>query len=170
MTLHRHSPSNALIFSAGTVQFSWGLDGPDPDHRFARTGRPDVPADRNIQQAMVNLFVDMGVRAATLQSDLIQTGPSDDRTPPRASFTGLELVATAGDALLVEGSAEDEGGVVAGVEVNVLGTWHRADGLARWRYRLVPTEPGRMELRVRAVDDSGNLGPEASAVVQVGPG
>ena len=29
MTLHRHSPSNALVFSAGTVQFSWGLDGPD---------------------------------------------------------------------------------------------------------------------------------------------
>jgi hypothetical protein len=170
MTLHRHAASNALVFSAASVQLSWGLDGPDPAHRFARTGRADVPADRNIQQAMVNLFADMGVRAATLQSDLIQTTASEDRAPPTAAFAQPEHTATTSRLLLLEGSARDEdGGVVAGVEVNVLGTWHRADGLEHWSYRYTPSEPGRQQLRVRAVDDSGNLGPESSAEVIVGP-
>ena len=42
---------------------------------------------------MVNLFADMGVSAGTLQSELIQTGPSDDLSPARASFGRREYAA-----------------------------------------------------------------------------
>ena len=56
MTLHRVA-SRALVFGAGTVQWSWGLEG-SPDG----TARVDV----RMQQATVNLFADMGVQPTTL--------------------------------------------------------------------------------------------------------
>ena len=59
LTLYKH-PSGALVFGAGTIQWSWGLDD---QHDFAGT-----PIDANMQQATVNLFADMGVQPATLQS------------------------------------------------------------------------------------------------------
>jgi hypothetical protein len=63
LTLYR-APSGALVFGAGTVQWSWGLD---PYH----TGSPDPPEDRNMQQATVNLFSDMGAEPTSLQLGLV---------------------------------------------------------------------------------------------------
>ena len=63
LTIYR-APSGALVFGAGTVQWSWGLDA---DH----DRQPDPPADRNMQQATINLFADMGAQPTTLQSDLV---------------------------------------------------------------------------------------------------
>jgi hypothetical protein len=51
------------VFGAGTIQWSWGLDS---DHDLT----PDPPEDRNMQQATVNLFSDMGAQATTRQSNL----------------------------------------------------------------------------------------------------
>src|SRR4029077_15887308 len=59
MTEYR-AASGALVFNAGTVQWSWGLDAGDNDS----TPDPDM------QQATVNLFADMGVQPSTLQSGL----------------------------------------------------------------------------------------------------
>src|SRR5947209_7734636 len=70
MSLYRAS-SGALVFGAGTVQWSWGLD--------ASSGGT---ADVNMQQATVNLFADMGVQPATLQSGLVAVTESSDTTPP----------------------------------------------------------------------------------------
>ena len=54
LTLYRHA-SGALVFGAGTIQWSWGLDA---NHdRDAST--PNVA----MQQATVNLLADMGVAA-----------------------------------------------------------------------------------------------------------
>src|SRR6185295_10529537 len=53
MTLYRHS-SGALVFGAGTVQWAWGLD--------SNHDRCCSSADLAQQQAMVNLFSDMGVQ------------------------------------------------------------------------------------------------------------
>ena len=70
MTLYR-AAGGALVFSAGTPQFSWGLD----EHHNYWTGtprvrpHPDGPA-RALQQAAVNLLADMGVQPARLQADL----------------------------------------------------------------------------------------------------
>ncbi|MGH7232322.1 MAG: N,N-dimethylformamidase beta subunit family domain-containing protein, partial [Nitrospiraceae bacterium] len=51
LTLYRHE-SGALVFGAGTIQWSWALDG---NHARVTT-EPDV----RIQQATVNLLADMG--------------------------------------------------------------------------------------------------------------
>jgi hypothetical protein len=51
------SPSGALVFGAGTIQWSWGLDGV---HAGGSTA-PDV----RMQQATVNLFADMGVQGGS---------------------------------------------------------------------------------------------------------
>jgi hypothetical protein len=63
MTLYR-APSGALVFGAGTVQWSWGLDS---DHDEL----PDPPENPTMQQATVNLFADMGTRPLTLQPNLL---------------------------------------------------------------------------------------------------
>ncbi len=56
LTLYRAS-SGALVFGAGTIQWSWGL-----------SGAPDgTPPDARMQQATVNLMADMGAQPATLQ-------------------------------------------------------------------------------------------------------
>ncbi len=51
LTLYRHT-SGALVFGAGTVQWSWGLD--------SNHDRGSAAADVRMQQAMVNLLADMG--------------------------------------------------------------------------------------------------------------
>ena len=73
LTLYRHE-SGALVFGAGTIQWSWGLDGHhDWGHRL-----PDV----RMQQATVNLLADMGVQPVTLQVDLLPASPSLDTIAP----------------------------------------------------------------------------------------
>ena len=63
LTLYR-APSGALVFGAGTVQWSWGLDP------TTTTARP-AEVSRTMQQATLNLFADMHAQPATLQSDLV---------------------------------------------------------------------------------------------------
>ena len=72
LTLHR-APSGALVFGAGTVQWSWGLEG-SPDGTAA--------VDVRMQQATVNLFADMGVQPTTLITGLVAAAKSTDSTPP----------------------------------------------------------------------------------------
>src|SRR5581483_11058556 len=82
LTLHR-APSGALVFGAGTVQWSWGLDD---SHDNPFTGTNAAP-DPNMQQATVNLFADMGVQSVTLQSGLVAATKSTDATPPTSAIT-----------------------------------------------------------------------------------
>src|SRR4029077_13075527 len=51
LTLYRH-PGGALVFSAGSTQWSWGLDAV---HDF-----PGTPVDARMRQATVNVLADMG--------------------------------------------------------------------------------------------------------------
>ena len=60
LTLYR-APSGALVFGAGTVQWSFGLSG---IHDFPST------ADPRMQQATVNLLADMNVQPSTIQAVL----------------------------------------------------------------------------------------------------
>jgi hypothetical protein len=153
LTLYR-APSGALVFGAGTVQWSWGLDA---NHAIAGT-----PTDANMQQATVNLLADMGVQPATLQAGLLPATPSTDTIPPRSTITSPASgsVVTGGSPVTVSGAAADfGGGVVGAVEVSVDGgkSWHPAVGRENWRYTFVPLNSGSLNLRSRAVDDSGNL-------------
>ena len=78
LTLYRR-PSGALVFGAGTVQWSWGLD----DDNAGQRTRPTA----NMQQATVNLFADMGVQPQTLMSGLTPATASTDTTPPTSTIT-----------------------------------------------------------------------------------
>ena len=155
LTMYR-APSGALVFGAGTVQWSWGLDSTHDASSF-HSPDPDV----RMQQATVNLFADMGVRPATLQKDLVGEIASADVTPP-TSVIALPVagsVVRSGSQVVLSGSARDSGGRVAGVEVSTDGgqTWHPASGRESWTYTWEPKQVGPATLVARAVDDSGNL-------------
>jgi len=149
MTLYRAS-SGALVFSSGTVQWSWGLDA---NHDGTATG-----TDTRMRQATVNLLADMGVQPATLQSGLIAATPSTDATPPTSVVTPLGL-AQVNQPVIISGTAVDVGGAVGSVEVSTDGgqTWNPASGRGQWAFGWTPTQAGTFTIRSRAADDSGNL-------------
>ena len=149
MTLYR-APSGALVFGAGTVQWAFGLDDWNPG---------DNPADRNMQQATVNLFADMGAQPATRQSGLVSASASTDTTKPTATLTSPPATAADGSRITLSGTATDAGGgVVAGVEVSTDGgaTWHLATGTSAWTYSWLVHGAPSTTIKVRATDDSGN--------------
>jgi hypothetical protein len=167
LTLYRAS-SGALVFGAGTVQWTWGLDSTHDAPFYL-----GFPADTRMQQATVNLFADMGAQPATLQSGLIAASQSTDSTPPVSTVTSPAGGATVamGTSVAVSGTASDTGGNVGGVEVSVDGgaTWHPAIGRANWSYIWVPANAGTANIKSRAIDDSGNIEtPGAGVTVTVG--
>ncbi|MGN9906617.1 DUF4082 domain-containing protein [Phytohabitans sp. LJ34] len=164
LTLYR-APSGALVFGAGTVQWSWGLD--------SNHDRGSGAASTPMRQATVNLFADMGVQPATLVSGLTAATRSTDTTGPSATITppGPGATFQVGAPATISGTATDTGGgVVGGVEVSVDGgaTWHPANGRANWSYTWTPQAAGAVTLRVRATDDSGNVGADGPGSVTIG--
>jgi hypothetical protein len=162
-TLYR-APSGALVFGAGTVQWSWGLDSVHD--------RGSGAASTPMRQATVNLFADMGAQPATPQSGLTVATASTDTVGPAATVTAPAAGTTVqvGSPTTVTGTATDSGGgVVGGVEVSTdNGTsWHPATGRGTWTYSWTPGVPGPTTLRVRAADDSANVGPDAALAVTV---
>ena len=169
--LYRHE-SGALVFGAGTLQWSWGLDahhdsetGVPPERQNTvdtRVGVDPHGPDRVLQQATVNLFADMGVQPATLEAGLVAATASTDEVAPVSEVDTVSFVITGDDVTTyVTGTALDSGGgVVAAVEVSVDGgaTWHPARGREKWHYSWLPN-PATNEVLIltRAVDDSGNL-------------
>jgi len=115
LTLYR-APSGALVFGAGTVQWSWGLD--------ATHDSGSTPADARMQQATVNLFADMDVQPATLVAGLVPASASTDSTPPQAATSAPLNGATlpVNQTATVTGTAADTGGgVVGGVQMSIHG-------------------------------------------------
>ncbi|MEU4424418.1 N,N-dimethylformamidase beta subunit family domain-containing protein [Actinoplanes sp. NPDC024001] len=164
LTLHR-AASGALVFGAGTVQWSWGLD--------SNHDRGSGAASTPMRQATVNLFADMGAQPATLQSGLVAATASTDTTAPTAAITAPAAGAPvpAGVAVTVSGTAADTGGVVGGVEVSTDGgaSWHPANGRGSWTYSFTPRTAGPVEIRARAVDDSARIGAAVSRTIAVAP-
>ena len=159
LTMYRHG-SGALVFGAGTIRWSWGLDG---NHDFdSATPNASVTPDIRMQQATVNLFADMGVPAAALRLGLVQSTASTDAAAPRAAITTPANGASVqqGTAVTISGTGTDTGGgVVGGVEVSVDGgtTWRPASGRATWTFNWTPTALGSVAIKARAIDDSGNI-------------
>jgi len=84
---HRHASldhvpgsSGALVFGAGTIQWSWGLDA---THDLSGT-----PADVNMQQATVNILADMGVSLQRCRRPGTAVA-STDTTPPTSTISRL---------------------------------------------------------------------------------
>jgi hypothetical protein len=158
MTMYR-AASGALVWSTGTVQWSWGLDS-------YHTNRPvfDVPVDPRIQQATLNTLADMGVQPASRQSDLTAATASSDTLAPASAIStpipGSDLMI--GTAVTLVGTATDAGGGhIAAVEVSTDGgtRWHPAVGREAWTYTFVPLALGTVNIKVRATDDSCNTEP-----------
>ncbi|MDH3309018.1 MAG: Ig-like domain-containing protein, partial [Acidimicrobiia bacterium] len=159
MTMYR-APSGALVFGAGTIQWSWALD--------SNHDRGSAPADAAAQQATVNLFADMGAQPSTLQPGLVTATASTDVTPPTSVIDDPADGSTVnpGSSVTVTGTAADVGGNVGGVEVSTDGgtTWSRADGRSNWSYSFTAPFSGTVQVRARATDDSGNIETPGSAV------
>ncbi|MBX6311548.1 MAG: Ig-like domain-containing protein [Isosphaeraceae bacterium] len=156
LTLYRDQNSRALVFGAGTTLWVWGLDG---NHD---TGGLTSSPDPIVQQATVNLLADMGAQPATLQAGLVRATASTDTVGPTVTITSPTNNATVqGSPVTITGTATDQGGgVVAGIEVSVDGgvTWHPAVGRGNWSYSWVPSATGTATIKVRATDDSANIG------------
>src|SRR5207253_5182234 len=123
------APRVALVIAAGTVQWSWGLDG---THNNTTT-TPD-PA---IRQATVNLFADMQVQPGSLQPGLVAATASTDTTPPTSTITSpaAGTVAQVGTPITISGTATEAGGsrlAVVEVSTDNGATWHRATGTSSW--------------------------------------
>ncbi len=152
LSLYRHA-SGSLVFGAGTVQWSWGLDG---NHdRGASTPSPDM------QQATVNLLAEMGAQPETPQAGIVAVTATGDLVPP-ATTIGFPLdggSVPSGTPVSISGTAIDAAGAVGGVEVSVDGgtTWTPAVGTENWSYSWTPGAPGSASIRARAADDWGNL-------------
>jgi hypothetical protein len=160
-------PNGGLVFAAGTVQWSWGLDDTHDRDSFAPAC---CQANVNAQQATVNLLADMGVQPGTLAPSLTVAQASSDTTAPASTITSpVGPWTLQGNNLLVSGTASDVGGRVGGVEISIDGgqTWHPAVGHESWHYTTVVTKPGTTTIVSRAVDDSGNLGQPSAGVTGI---
>ena len=166
LTLYRAS-GGALVFGAGTVQWSWGLSNVNA-WSSGSTDPSANPPDPTMEQATVNLFADMGAQPTTLISGLTPATQSTDTTPPTSTISSPSAGANLQDGaqVTISGSATDAGGgVVAGVEVSTDGgsTWHPATSAVpdqqtvSWTYTWLAHGNPSTTIETRAVDDSGNL-------------
>lgn len=154
LTLYR-AASGALVFSAGTIQYAWGLD---EEHDGTQS-----PADPSIQQATINILADMGAAPTTLMSGLVAATASTDTVAPTITISSPAsgTTITRGSQVALEGTAADSGGgLVASVEVSIDGgtTWHLATGTTSWSYTFIAAGPDAFTVLVRGVDDSANIG------------
>lgn len=152
LTMYR-AESGALVFGAGTVFWSWGLS---TAHEGAAT-----PTDPNVQQAMINMFADMGIQPTTLDASLILATASPDHLKPTSTIApGLATNFVEGQHVSITGTAHDfGGGTIAGVEVSTDGgqRWFKAIGRENWSFNWVVQGSGSYAIMSRAVDDSVNL-------------
>jgi len=151
LSLYRHA-SGALVFGAGTVQWSWGLDN-------QHYGGSNNIVSRDMQQATVNLFSDMGVQPGSIQTDLVPATQSADLTPPSTVITypqsGTQFAP--GSTINFTGTSSDAA-MVSVVEISVDGgtNWIPLSGTTSWSYSWTPTQNGSYTILVRGWDDSGN--------------
>lgn len=161
------APSGALVFGAGTVQWTWGLDNFHDEPTGAnnmleneydtRVGVDLAGPDPSIQQASANLLADMGVQPTILGEGLIRPSPSTDKDPPVAMHVQIE---EQGHSLTVWAKGYDESGVVAALEWSLdKAHWHPMENEGgmdgAWH---APLPPATSAVWVRAVDDSLNFG------------
>ena len=106
LTLYK-APSGALVFSAGTVQWTWGLDA-EHDSAYA----PE-PADARMQQAQVNLLRRHG-RPADDPDERARCRPPSRPTPParpsRSPRPPPARRSRTAPVVTVTGTAADAGG------------------------------------------------------------
>jgi hypothetical protein len=177
LTVYRAS-SGALVFGAGTVQWSWGLEDVNA-WNIGTTDPSKDPPDPNMEQFTVNLLAEMGAQPGSLSAGLATAEKSTNTAPPTSTITSPTAGATLedGSPVTVTGTATAaSGAVVAGVEVSTNGgtVWHPATltkpvgPTATWSYSWAAHGNPTTTIRSRAVDDSAYLEtPSAGVTVNV---
>jgi hypothetical protein len=150
ISLYRHS-SGAIVFGAGTVQWSWGLDD--------KHDRGNAAPSRDLQQATLNLLTDMGVTPGSRQSDLTLSAPVSDKTLPVSTIeTPVNgLTVEANTLVTISGTASDLNGVNR-VEISVDDgkSWQTVAGTTNWSFSWIANGSGTIVIRSRAIDNNGN--------------
>lgn len=165
LTLYR-AASGALVFGAGTVNWSWALDA---THDEQANGN-DSTADPIVQQATINILADMGAVAGSIRPGLVASTASTDTTKPTSVVTAPASGANVpnGTPVTITGTASDAGGQVGGMEISIDGgaTWKSIQGTTAWTYTFTPGIPGvAINIKTRAIDDSGNIETPGAGIV-----
>ena len=135
LTLYR-APSGALVFGAGTIQWSWGLDS-NHDRGSGAAERVDAAGDREPVRRHGRPAGHPAVRARRSYRVDRHDGTRRPRSPRRPAARPSRRAARSA----ISGTATDTGGgVVGGVEVSTDGgtTWHPATGRGTWTYTWTP--------------------------------
>ncbi|MGV8988750.1 MAG: DUF4082 domain-containing protein [Cypionkella sp.] len=160
------APSGALVFSAGTVFWSWGLSN---EHDGSPYGG-DI-ASTALQQFTVNMFADMGIQPGVADlvltsQGLVRASASTDTISATSVMNNLPDTVQALQTITLSGTATDDDGNAATVDGHVALvevsldhglTWNPAKGLQNWTYSWTPTVAGTYDILTRAIDDSLNL-------------
>ena len=152
MSLYR-APSGALVFGAGTVQWSWGLDGTH-DRGTSTRGPADAAGHRQPARRHGRPAGDAAGRPRPAAAPLDTTDADRHHHRPAGGAT------VPGGNVTISGTAADAGGVVGAVEVSTDdgATWqprHRHGELDLHVHRV---RDGPVTIQARAVDDSRNIG------------
>ncbi len=146
--------SGALVFDAGTIQWSWGLA---PHLMNKPSGESfESPAvdssDPRIQQATYNILADGGVAPLTPAGVIV-----DGNEPPQASFTVTPNPAATGTEVTFDASgSKDPDGTIAKYEWDLdgNGTYETSSGASPTVKRSY-SSAGELTVRVRVTDNSG---------------
>ncbi|AEV84010.1 hypothetical protein ACWT_2988 [Actinoplanes sp. SE50] len=165
VVMYRDATSGALVFGAGTVQWSWGLS-------TQHTG-PATVEDIRMQQATANVLADMNAFPKSFQTNLVYPSKTSDTVGPAVTVTAPVGGTTVPklSPITITGTAADTGGQLGRVEVSTDGgtTWNATVGLANWTYTWTPVTEGAATIKVRGIDDSLNFGTTRTVNVTVGP-
>ena len=151
------SVDGGTTFSAATGTTAWS---------FALT--PTTPGQATIISRAVDTSGNVQNPTTQITVTVIR-----DTTPPTSTITSPKAGAdiSTGTPISITGTASDTGGgTVARVDVSVDGgaTFSVATGTTSWSFSWTPTTPGRVTIRSRAVDTSGNQqAPTAQITVNV---
>jgi PKD repeat protein len=162
------APSGAKVFSAGTIQWSWGL-APHYMNKPAGESYEDPPVDSSdprIQQATYNILADDGVEPQTPTGVIV-----DGNEPPEASFTVSPNPAATGSPVTFNASAsKDPDGTIAKYEWDLDGdgTYETSTGTTPTVTKTYATA-GEVSVHLRVTDNSGAT-EEAVRTVKVSNG
>ncbi len=146
--------SGAHVFSAGTIQWSWGLA---PHYLNKPTGETyeDPPVDSSdprIQQATYNILADDGVEPQTPTGVIV-----DGNEPPEASFTVSPNPAATGTSVTFNASgSKDPDGTIAKYEWDLdgNGSFETSTGTTPTITKTYATA-GEVAVRLLVTDNSG---------------
>ena len=149
--------SGAEIFSAGSLQFSWGLDAWRAPSYWQSGFPPPPPASAGLQQAMTSALTYL------THSHVPKPGPPTICLPI-PSFTASMLRPPIGQPVVFTSTARDKYGQIAGQAWDLNGSGRFQDGAALTATRSFAA-PGLYRVGLRVTDSSGAWATSAKTLI-----